>query len=1404
MARRTGADIDANLTRDLADNTTRDINARDTRENIRDVKDSVTTLANEATGDNRIRIGSIDGAGPQIPDVSTGNPLDGVRINAAGTALEFGEVSGPGTGGSTVDQNRLLLAGGTARQVLGKVSDTDYDYGFFDAATDYVERDEWQVGVQYAYKNVVFGTTGDSYACLILHVSTNETQPETGANWRNFWRRLIKRGRPGDSVKGDKGDPGSGLNARGPWTRAETYNPLDVVDINNGSYICLRLHTASDTNSPIGTQNRQFWMVNSLGTRGPQGAQGRYQVYAYLVQATSADAPTVSPTATGYNEDTRIFENLSDPWLSERPTRSSTQTLYIAESEYDPKTNTLTLFSEPFEFTGQEIPGPPGERGLSLVGRGMWLANQEYAVLNTVTVDGTSYFALLEHTSTAAREPGVGADWETYWQVLSGKGNDGTNGWSPILAVVSTGNNFVLQVTDWTGGTGVRPTSGRYLGTGGFVANIAQAVNIRGGPGTNGWTPVFSLITSGQRVVYQVTDWTGGTGTTPATGQYVGSSGLVSNIAQAINVRGLQGSNGWSPTFAIVNDGARRVVQIPDWTGGGGNKPQTGRYISATGLTTNIGDAVDIRGAPGTGGGGGGGDGNDGWSPVFSIVVSGQRRVLRVASWTGGGGTPPASGVYLGPSGFVTQISAAIDIRGGPGANGNNGWTAVLAAVADGNRVVHQVTDWTGGTGAKPATGRYVGSTGFVTDIADATDIKGQGFNWRGDWDGDETYEPGDLTRSDRSVWLAETRSGPRTIGSNTAASPFTERDFGLTLPAGHTIVGGFKRSDGSYYLIGQVAQNSGAGSFTYRGTAYAFNSDRTRNSANDISLGTTRFGSANTNVWIGGFELANGTMYFCYRTNLSGDGIPPNAQAVAYNSNRTPNSSLNFTINTGRARERFEGCFVAQNGIMYFVSSATPTTGGPRRIVAMSPSRVRDPANDLQGNGIGGTALPDGTIQILNTGGTSVRTLNSDGTANTARNYTIPQAVNELFTDAANLIYATIPTASNNRQAKAFLPGSMTYMVQPDPPSAMNESWSLFVPGGQDGTDANTQAWARVGNSDPIPVNKLGNQGPNPESWAEDGNGDRIPDAKIPSSIPRTQLTTAQVQQQIQGEVESWALDDTTLIPANKLRNAPTPTGLRSVRGTASNAGSLNITTANRWLDTTYNVPASSQQLYEIVGTIGTGRGTRRFRAVVTPAELRAANGNTANSTISTSARVIPVEVGCESKWLTLHSRVYNIPVQFRNTNDLPAPAVTTSYTLPQTNSAYIWEVVDQSNRSLDYTFTPNSIRSQPANTASTNQNIWTGGGVIEKFGQHVNTVGGVSPSVIYFARDASFRLKFSVNNLNPSRSAPGNVTLNVYREKTCDTIYFGTDTAGNLLIGSDETMTISALTIYPHRVGT
>jgi microcystin-dependent protein len=86
-----------------------------------------------------------------------------------------------------------------------------------------------------------------------------------------------------------------------------------------------------------------------------------------------------------------------------------------------------------------------------------------------------------------------------------------------------------------------------------------------------------------------------GSGVLPDSG-YLLISDLPANIRGAKSEIDL-GNNGWSPVFEVVSDGSRRVFRVADWVGGDGTKPGAGQYLGASGLVSLIGDAVNSRGS---------------------------------------------------------------------------------------------------------------------------------------------------------------------------------------------------------------------------------------------------------------------------------------------------------------------------------------------------------------------------------------------------------------------------------------------------------------------------------------------------------------------------------------------------------------------------------------------------------------------------------------------------------------------------------------------------------------------------------------------------------------------------------------------------------------------------------------
>lgn len=243
-------------------------------------------------------------------------------------------------------------------------------------------------------------------------------------------------------------------------------------------------------------------------------------------------------------------------------------------------------------------------------------------------------------------------------------GGGGGNGWYPIPARVSDGARRVDQIIDWVGGTGDKPPINLYIGATGLVALIADAVDVLGPQGPTGATgadgaqgpqgdagaqgiqgpagPQGIQGADGPQGPQGIQGIQGDAGATGAQGPQGiqgiqgdtgpagadGAQGIqgiqgiqgpagadgAAGATGADGVDGTDGLNGWTPQFAIVTDGARRVQQVNDWVGGTGTKPTTGQYVGVSGLVALIGDAADIRGATGAQGdpGTNGTDGADG------------------------------------------------------------------------------------------------------------------------------------------------------------------------------------------------------------------------------------------------------------------------------------------------------------------------------------------------------------------------------------------------------------------------------------------------------------------------------------------------------------------------------------------------------------------------------------------------------------------------------------------------------------------------------------------------------------------------------------------------------------------------------------------------------------------------
>jgi hypothetical protein len=323
-------------------------------------------------------------------------------------------------------------------------------------------------------------------------------------------------------------------------------------------------------------------------------------------------------------------------------------------------------------------------------------------------------------------------------------GADGSNGWTPVFAIISDGERRVLQLQNWTGGSGSTPgNEGYYLGASGLTPYLYDAVDVRGPrgsdgqpgtPGTNGVdsTPITTINFDGFNLViqtstgqsfgpYYVRGNDGAQGPQGDSGGPQGPPGPQGDIGP----QGPPGSDGaqgpQGPQGPPGNDGAQgpqgndgpQGPQGPQGYPGGPPGPQgdpgpqgppgsdgaqgpqgpsgndgaqgpqgpeatpiTNINFDGSNLTfyTSSGQSFGpfyVRGSDGPPGGDGGyggsngADGANGWSPQLAIVLDGERHVLQLQSWVGGGGSTPGNeGSYLGPYGYTTSISEAVDIGG--------------------------------------------------------------------------------------------------------------------------------------------------------------------------------------------------------------------------------------------------------------------------------------------------------------------------------------------------------------------------------------------------------------------------------------------------------------------------------------------------------------------------------------------------------------------------------------------------------------------------------------------------------------------------------------------------------------------------------------------------------------------
>lgn len=89
--------------------------------------------------------------------------------------------------------------------------------------------------------------------------------------------------------------------------------------------------------------------------------------------------------------------------------------------------------------------GDKGDTGPAWDGwQGEWVTSTAYEKLDTVERGGSSYICTSSHTSGSTTEPGVGADWQTVWDLVAAKGQDGAGTGDVVGPASSTDGEVAL------------------------------------------------------------------------------------------------------------------------------------------------------------------------------------------------------------------------------------------------------------------------------------------------------------------------------------------------------------------------------------------------------------------------------------------------------------------------------------------------------------------------------------------------------------------------------------------------------------------------------------------------------------------------------------------------------------------------------------------------------------------------------------------------------------------------------------------------------------------------------------------------------------------------------------------------------------------------------------------------
>jgi hypothetical protein len=160
--------------------------------------------------------------------------------------------------------------------------------------------------------------------------------------------------------------------------------------------------------------------------------------------ATAAVTMTVGSTGpwllefTGAQMNQVVLPDSSaDFWLPVYATNAGDDLFTLAKMA-------LTLV---FDNISQTTPAPPDPALFLDLGGTKWKIAENYVVDDIVALDGSIYVCTQDNTSAAGDEPGVGAEWETFWTLFSGGGG----GSGDVTGPASSTDNAIARFNGTTG-----------------------------------------------------------------------------------------------------------------------------------------------------------------------------------------------------------------------------------------------------------------------------------------------------------------------------------------------------------------------------------------------------------------------------------------------------------------------------------------------------------------------------------------------------------------------------------------------------------------------------------------------------------------------------------------------------------------------------------------------------------------------------------------------------------------------------------------------------------------------------------------------------------------------------------------------------------------------------------------